>query len=75
MYAITDSDERLTFFVHDDVADGERDPITDLEPSLGRDLLKFEVHKAVYRAALWYPEDVLEELVQMGYHSMSSNCR
>jgi len=41
VYAITDSDERderLTFFVHDDVADGERDPITDLETLLGRNL-------------------------------------
>ncbi|MCU4801808.1 hypothetical protein OB920_15620 [Halobacteria archaeon HArc-gm2] len=35
---MTDSDERLAFFVHVDVADGERDLITDLETSLGRDL-------------------------------------
>jgi len=60
-------DERLTFFVHDDVADGERDLITDLETSLGRDLPKFDVREAVYRAALRNPEAVLEELLAMGY--------
>jgi len=48
-------DERLTFFVHDDVADGERDLLTDLETSLGRDLPKFDVREAVYRAALRNP--------------------
>jgi|AntDeeMinimDraft_4_1070355.scaffolds.fasta_scaffold00003_246 hypothetical protein len=60
-------DERLTFFVHDDVADGERDLLTDLETSLGRDLPKFDVREAVYRAALRNPEAVLEELLAMGY--------
>ncbi|SFS10006.1 hypothetical protein SAMN05216559_3639 [Halomicrobium zhouii] len=60
-------DERLTFFVHDDVADGERDLITDLETALGRDLPKFDVREAVYRAALRNPEAVLEELLAMGY--------
>ncbi|WP_255171409.1 hypothetical protein [Natrononativus amylolyticus] len=60
-------DERLTFFVHDDVVEGERDLITDLESTLGRDVPKFDVREAVYRAALNNPDDVLEELLAMGY--------
>ena len=60
-------DERLTFFVHDDVADGERDLLTDLQSTLGRDVPKFDVREAVYRAALENPNDVLEELLKMGY--------
>jgi hypothetical protein len=60
-------DERLTFFVHDDVANGERDLITDLQSALGRDVPKFDVREAVYRAALQNPDDVLEELLKMGY--------
>lgn len=60
-------DERLTFFVHDDVVEGERDLITELESALGRDVPKFDVREAVYRAALRNPEDVLEELLEMGY--------
>ncbi|GAB7021093.1 hypothetical protein [Halostagnicola bangensis] len=60
-------DERLTFFVHDDVIEGERDLITDLESTLGRDVPKFDIREAVYRAALRNQDDVLEELVQMGY--------
>ena len=60
-------DERLTFFVHDDVADGERDLITGLQSALGRDVPKFDVREAVYRAALQNPDDVLAELLEMGY--------
>lgn len=60
-------DERLTFFVHDDVADGERELVTDLQSSLGRDVPKFDVREAVYRAALRNADDVLEELLKMGY--------
>lgn len=60
-------DERLTFFVHDDVAEGERDLITELQSVLGRDVPKFDVREAVYRAALRNPDDVLEELLEMGY--------
>ncbi|WP_435362358.1 hypothetical protein [Haloarchaeobius sp. DFWS5] len=60
-------DERLTFFVHDDVADGERDLLMELESKLGRDLPKFDVREAVYRAALKNREDVLKELLEMGY--------
>lgn len=60
-------DERLTFFVHDDVAEGERDLIADVETALGRDVPTFDVREAVYRAALRHPETVLEELVEMGY--------
>lgn len=60
-------DERLTFFVHDDVADGERKLITELESALGRGVPKFDVREAVYRAALRNPDDVLDELVSMGY--------
>lgn len=60
-------DERLTFFVHDDVAEGERELLTDLESKLGRDVPKFDVREAVYRAALRHSEDVLDELLAMGY--------
>ncbi|WP_435320955.1 hypothetical protein [Haloarchaeobius sp. TZWSO28] len=60
-------DERLTFFVHDDVAEGERDLLMELESKLGRDVPKFDVREAVYRAALRNREDVLEELLEMGY--------
>ncbi|WP_158059255.1 hypothetical protein [Halorussus halophilus] len=60
-------DERLTFFVHDDVIEGERDLITDVESELGRNVPKFDVREAVYRAALRNRDDVLEELLNMGY--------
>lgn len=60
-------EERLTFFVHDDVAEGERELLTDLESALGRNVPKFDVREAVYRAALRNQEDVLEELLRMGY--------
>lgn len=60
-------DERLTFFVHDDVVEGERDLITEFESSLGRNIPKFDIREAVYRAALRNREDVLEELLKMGY--------
>ena len=60
-------DERLTFFVHDDVIEGERDLMTDVESTLGRNVPKFDVREAVYRAALRNRDDVLEELLEMGY--------
>lgn len=60
-------DERLTFFVHDDVAEGERDLQQEVETALGRDVPKFDIREAVYRAALANREDVLGELVEMGY--------
>ncbi|WP_254538327.1 hypothetical protein [Halomarina litorea] len=60
-------DERLTFFVHDDVVEGERELITGVESALGRDVPKFDLREAVYRAALRNREDVLDELLQMGY--------
>lgn len=60
-------DERLTFFVHDDVTEGERDLVTEVESALGRDVPKFDVREAVYRAALQNPDDVLDELLEMGY--------
>lgn len=60
-------DERLTFFVHDDVVDGERDLLTEVESALGRDIPKFDVREAVYRAALRNQDDVLDELLEMGY--------
>jgi hypothetical protein len=60
-------DERLTFFVHDDVVDGERDLITEVESTLGRNVPKFDVREAVYRAALRHRDDVLDELLNMGY--------
>lgn len=60
-------DERLTFFVHDDVVDGERELLQEVESALGRDVPKFDVREAVYRAALRNREDVLAELIEMGY--------
>lgn len=60
-------EERLTFFVHDDVVDGERELVSELESALGRDVPKFDIREAVYRAALQNREDVLDELLQMGY--------
>lgn len=60
-------EERLTFFVHDDVVGGERDLVTDMESTLGRDVPKFDIREAVYRAALRNRDDVLKELLEMGY--------
>lgn len=60
-------DERLTFFVHDDVAEGERELISEAEAAVGRSVPKFDLREAVYRAALRNREDVLAELVRMGY--------
>lgn len=60
-------EERLTFFVHDDVVDGERELITEVESALGRDVPKFDVREAVYRTAIRNPEDILDELLKMGY--------
>jgi hypothetical protein len=60
-------DERLTFFVHDDVVEGERELLADAETALGRDVPKFDIREAVYRAALRNREDVIAELVKMGY--------
>jgi hypothetical protein len=60
-------DERLTFFVHDDVAEGERELLSEAEAAVGRSVPKFDLREAVYRAALRNKEDVLAELVRMGY--------
>lgn len=60
-------DNRLTSFVHDDVANGERDLIAEVERELGRNVPKFDLREAVYRAALRNREDVLAELLAMGY--------
>ena len=65
-------DERLTFFVHDDVVEGERDLITEFESNLGRNIPKFDIREAVYRAALRNREDILEELLDMGYSAGDS---
>jgi hypothetical protein len=64
-------DERLTFFVHDDVIEGERQLLTEVETALGRDVPKFDVREAVYRAALRNRDDVLNELIEMGYSANS----
>lgn len=60
-------DERLTFFVHDDVAEGERELVTEAEAAFGRNIPVFDVREAVYRAALRNREDVHRELKRMGY--------
>lgn len=59
--------ERLTFYVHDDVVAGERELLSEVEAALGREVPKFDIREAVYRAALNNREDVLAQLVQMGY--------
>lgn len=59
--------ERLTFFVHRDVAEGERELVAEMESTLSRDLPKFDVREAAYRAALANRDDVLNELLEMGY--------
>lgn len=60
-------DETLTFFVHDDVVTGEKELVVDMESRLGRDVPVTDVREAVYRAALENEEDVLAELLAMGY--------
>lgn len=60
-------DETLTFFVHDDVVSGEKELVVDMENRLGRDVPVTDVREAVYRAALENEEDVLAELLAMGY--------
>lgn len=60
-------DERLTFFVHNDVIEGERELLREAETAFGRDVPKFDVREAVYRAALQNQDDVLNELIEMGY--------
>lgn len=60
-------DETLTLFVHDDVVQGEKELVVDMENRLGRDVPVTDVREAVYRAALQNEEDVVAELLSMGY--------
>lgn len=60
-------DERLTIFVHDDVADAEREVLAEVAQHIGRDIPKLDFREAAYRAALQRPEAVLRELGRMGY--------
>jgi hypothetical protein len=60
-------DERLTIFVHDDVADAEREVLAEVAQHIGRDVPKLDFREAAYRAALKRPEAVLRELGRMGY--------
>ena len=60
-------DERLTIFVHDDVADAEREVLAEIAQHIGRDIPKLDFREAAYRAALQQPETVLRELGKMGY--------
>jgi len=60
-------DERLTIFVHDDVADAEREVLAEVAQHIGRDIPKLDFREAAYRAALQQPETVLRELGKMGY--------
>lgn len=61
--------ERLTFFVHADVADGERELKNELEAEFGRDIPKFDLREAVYRAALEDTDGVRRQLERMGFTS------
>lgn len=60
-------DERLTIFVHDNVADAEREVLAEIAQHIGRDIPKLDFREAAYRAALQRPEAVLRELGRMGY--------
>lgn len=60
-------DETLTFFVHDEIAEREKDLVVDMEKRLGRDVPVTDVREAVYRAALENQDDILTELLEMGY--------
>lgn len=60
-------DERLTFFVHDDVKAGEQELEAETQELFGRDIPVFDIREAVYRAALENREDVVQELESMGY--------
>jgi len=60
-------DERLTIFVHDGVADAEREVLAEVAQHIGRDIPKLDFREAAYRAALQRPEAVLRELGRMGY--------
>lgn len=60
-------DERLTFFVHDDVKTGEQELEAETQDLFGRDIPVFDIREAVYRAALQNRDDVVEELESMGY--------
>ncbi|MFC6954727.1 hypothetical protein [Halorubellus litoreus] len=60
-------DERLTFFVHDDVKTGEQELEAETQGRFGRDIPVFDIREAVYRAALQNREDVISELESMGY--------
>lgn len=58
---------RIAMFVHDDVADGEDELLAELRSRLNPKVKKMDTREAVYRAALDNQEDVLAELVEMGY--------
>lgn len=60
-------DERLTFFVHDDVKSGEQELESETQELFGRDIPVFDIREAVYRAALQNRDDVVHELERMGY--------
>ena len=60
-------DERLTFFVHDDVKSGEQELEAETQELFGRDIPVFDIREAVYRAALQNRDDVIQELEEMGY--------
>ena len=60
-------DERLTFFVHDDVKSGEQELEAEAQELFGRDIPVFDIREAVYRAALQNRDDVVDEVERMGY--------
>lgn len=60
-------DHRLTFFVRDEVADGEKQLKRQAEDAFDRDIPKFDLREAVYLAAMENPDAVLAKLDEMGY--------
>lgn len=65
--SVTWNRDRLTFFVREHVAAGERDLISDAESALDRDIPKFDIREAAYLVAQRHPNEVVEELRRMGY--------
>lgn len=59
--------ERVTFYVRDEVASGERSLIAKAEEEFDRDIPKFDIREAAYIAAQENPELVYEQLDEMGY--------
>lgn len=59
--------ERLTLFVHEDVADRETSLIASVQADVSPTAHDTDVREAMYRVALKHQSEVVEELVEMGW--------